>query len=230
MNSSVYLDSYIVFIYKKLSNESAFKNEMNNYIKNDKEDGEELQPNYNDEENKMGDLDISNISFYTIRSIKNDDIDDLINNIIVISSEVCGLGKSFRIKKNIKEEGKIYYHFPLGGKLTKKIIYQKILDLFERIKAERIKDNRCVKKHENSEDKEDINEEYTEFDKVAIHLDIIETKDIDLVNEFLFSFLITKFYTNNENIIYIPNNIKIYIEVPNSTEDYSLDFLILNDY
>ena len=229
-NSSEYLDSYIVFIFKKLSNESAFKNEMNNYIKNDKEDGEELQPNYNDEENKMGDLDISNISFYTIRSIKNDDIDDLINNIIVISSEVCGLGKSFRIKQNIKEEGKIYYHFPLGGKLTKKIIYQKILDLFERIKAERIKDNRCVKKHENSEDKEDINEEYTEFDKVAIHLDIIETKDIDLVNEFLFSFLITKFYTNNENIIYIPNNIKIYIEVPNSTVNYLKKFGILKAF
>ena len=30
-NSSDYLDSYIVFIYKKLSNESAFKNELNNY-------------------------------------------------------------------------------------------------------------------------------------------------------------------------------------------------------
>ena len=57
-NSSNYLDSYIVFIYKKLSNESAFKNELNNYTKYDKEDEEEVQPNYNDEENKMGDLDI----------------------------------------------------------------------------------------------------------------------------------------------------------------------------
>ncbi len=227
-NSSDYLDSYIVFIYKKLSNESAFKNELNNYTKYDKEDEEEVQPNYNDEENKMGDLDISNISFYSIRSIKNDDIDDIVNNITVISSDVCGLGKSFRIKKMIEKDGKDYYHFPLGGKLTKNIIYQKISDLFEKIKVKR-----NVLNDENPEDNDDkkkINEEYTEFNNVAIHLDIVETKEIDLINEFLFSFLITKFYTNNENIIYIPNNIKIYIEVPNSTEDYLSKFGILNAF
>ena len=227
-DSSDYLDSYIVFIFKKLSNESTFKNELNNYIKNDKEDEEELQPNYHDEENKMGDLDISNISFHSIRSIKNDDIDDIINNITVISSDVCGLGKSFKIKKMIERDNRIKYHFPLGGKLTKNIIYKKILDLFKKIKV-----NTYVKKDENSEDnddKEEINEEYREFDKVAIHLDIVETKEIDLVNEFLFSFLITKFYTNNENIIYIPNNIKIYIEVPNSTVNYLKKFGILNAF
>jgi len=42
--------------------------------------------------------------------------------------------------------------------------------------------------------------------------------------------LITKFYSNNENIIYIPNNIKIYIEVPNSCEDYLTKFGILNAF
>jgi hypothetical protein len=203
---------------------------MNNYIKNDKEDGEELQPNYNDEENKMGDLDISNISYQSIKSIKNDDIDDILNNITVISSDVCGLGKSFKIKKMIEEEEKkIYYHFPLGGKLTKNSIYQKILDLFEKIG---IKTD--IEKEENSEDdddnKKDNNEEYSEFEKVGIHLDIIETKEIDLINEFLFSFLNTKIYTNNENIIYIPNNIKIYIEVPNSTENYLEKFGILKAF
>ena len=230
-NTSDYLDSYIVFIYKKLSNESAFKNELNNYMIYDKEDEEEEPPNYNDEENKMGDLDISDISFSIIRSIKNDDIDDIddiVNNITVISSDVCGLGKSFRIKKMIEFDGKYYYHFPLGGKLTKNIIYQKILDLFEKIKV-----NTNVENDDNSEDNDDkkeINEEYTEFNNAAIHLDIVETNEIDLINEFLFSFLITKFYTNNENIIYIPSNIKIYIEVPNSTKDYLTKFGILNAF
>ena len=58
--------------------------------------------------------------------------------------------------------------------------------------------------------------EYSEFDNVAIHLDIIETKETSLINEFLFSFMITRIYTDNQNIIYFPYNIKIYIEVPNS--------------
>ena len=228
-NSSDYLDSYIVFIYKKLSNESAFKNELSNYIITEKNEEEELEPVYIDEGNKMGELDISNISFQSIRSIKNDHIDDIINNITVISSEVCGLGKSFKIKKMIKDDDKKnYYHFPLGGKLTKNIIYQKILDLFEKIGV-----RTDTEKEENSEDDNNENEndkEYLKFENVAIHLDIVESKEIDLINEFLFSFLITKFYTNNENIIYIPNNIKIYIEVPNSTENYLEKFGILKAF
>ena len=61
-------------------------------------------------------------------------------------------------------------------------------------------------------------------------MDLIETKETSLINEFLFSFLITKFYTNNENIIYIPNNIKIYIEIPNSFENYLKKFGILNAF
>jgi len=56
---------------------------------------------------------------------------------------------------------------------------------------------------------------------------LIETKEVSLINEFLFSFLITKFYNNNENIIYIPDNIDIYVEVPNSSENYLKKFGIL---
>ena len=54
------------------------------------------------------------------------------DNIKVISSDVCGLGKSYIIKKMIKEEKSNYYHFPLGGVLTKKVIYEKILNLFKK--------------------------------------------------------------------------------------------------
>ena len=137
---------------------------------------------------------------------------------------MCGLGKSFKIKKEITNEKKTYYHFPLGGKLTKSVIYQKILDLFKKIK------NDSKKKSKDKTNNFQNHEEYSEFNNVAIHLDIIETKETSLINEFLFSFLITKFYTNNENIIYIPNNMKIYIEVPNSFENYLTKFGILNAF
>ena len=56
----------------------------------------------------------------------------------------------------------------------------------------------------------------------------MESEETSLINEFLFSFLVTKFYPNNGNIIYIPNNIKIYVEIPNSFENYLKKFGILN--
>ena len=51
---------------------------------------------------------------------------------------------------------------------------------------------------------------------------VFDSKDniVSGLNEFLFSFLITKFYSNNENVIYIPINIDIYIEMPNSFKDF----------
>ena len=42
--------------------------------------------------------------------------------------------------------------------------------------------------------------------------------------------MITRIYTDNQNIIYFPYNIKIYIEVPNSFEDYFEKFGILNAF
>jgi len=71
-------------------------------------------------------------------------------------------------------------------------------------------------------------EEDLGYNNVSIHLDIMVSEETSLINEFLFSFLVAKFYTNNGNIIYIPNNIKIYVEVPNSFENYLKKFGILN--
>ena len=48
------------------------------------------------------------------------------SNITVISSEFCGLGKTFKIKKMIENKKQKYFHFPLGGILTKKAISSKI--------------------------------------------------------------------------------------------------------
>ena len=124
-----------------------------------------------------------------------------LGNINIIISEICGLGKSERIKKLIN--GKNYFHFPLGGILTKDVIYNKLEKLLEKIKIY------------NCED-------------VAIHLDLTETKVISIMNEFFFSLLITKFYSNNENILFIPKDISIYIEIPNSFDDYLSNFCALN--
>ena len=47
----------------------------------------------------------------------------------------------------MKEKNEIYYHFPLGGMWTKKIIYEKILKLLQKIKNEvKIKKNEKIKK------------------------------------------------------------------------------------
>lgn len=43
-----------------------------------------------------------------------------------------------------------------------------------------------------------------------------------------FSFLITKFYINNEDIIYIPKDISIYIEVSICNNSYISKFDILS--
>ena len=101
--SRIYLDSNIVFLYKDLKNEIeiAFKNELEKYTKNHKKDENLLDSFINENDNKIGDLNISNILQSSIRSIQDN---DLLKNIKVISSDVCGLGKSFKINKMIKEE------------------------------------------------------------------------------------------------------------------------------
>ena len=229
--SKIYLDSYIVFVYQELDNESAFQQEIGKYRKepqiknvvNQSFDNQENEKE-DEEEKKIGDLNISNISKHSNVSVHENKLPKLLSSIRVITSDVCGLGKSFKIKKLIKESKK-YYHFPLGGKLTKNEILKKIDNLFKKIKKEAKKES-GDKRGKRNMDKEE--EEYSIFNNIAIHLDLTETKEISLINEFLFSFLITKFYTDNENIIYIPDNIQIYVEIPNSTENYLQKFGILN--
>ena len=122
-----------------------------------------------------------------------------LSNVQVFTSDICGLGKSGKIKKLIDEKEQKYFHFPLGGILTKDIIFEKLKNLLKKIKDENFKD-------------------------VAIHLDLTESREKSIMNEFLFSFLITKFYLNSENIIYIPKDIFIYVEIPNCFEDYISKF------
>ena len=179
-NTSSYMKSCLVFIYNKDS--ESFLNEINQF---------------NPKELKMRD-ELSNFS-----PLK----EELYKRTYIVQSEICGLGKSTLIKKRIKESRKIFIYFPLGGNITKEIIYKKLNSIMNEISS-KTKNN---------------------YDDIAIHLDMFNSKEniVPILNEFLFSFLITKFYSCNENIFFIPTNIEIYIEIPNSFEDFIGHFGIL---
>ena len=183
LNTNSYLKSCIFFIYQNLKNESTLIYELEKYTLKQQ-------------------VKIENIA-------KCHDNNYKIEGVKIFSSEMCGLGKSFKIKKIIKENKEKYYYFPLGGKLSKNIISEKLNELLEQIKQEK---------------NEDKNYNYN---NPSIHLDIKETEDIPELNEFLFSFFITKFYSYNDDIIYIPSNIKIYVEIPNCEENYLLKIGLL---
>ena len=121
----------------------------------------------------------------------------------IISSDVCGVGKSTEIRKNIENDKKQYIYFPIGGEFNRK-------DVINRLKKidQYLQDKRIPKK--------------------VIHLDLYDSKQIDLMKEFLYNFLITKLYGQNETLFYLSKDIEIKIEIPNGFVDFFLKFPILS--
>ena len=103
-----------------------------------------------------------------------------------------------------------YIYFPLGGSFSRDDLKNKgseiddPVDIFNRLR------------------KMNINNES------LIHLDLYDSDDIDLITYFLFEFLILKSYKRNEEILMLPNNIYIVIEIPNGFTDYESKFPILD--
>ena len=64
--------------------------------------------------------------------------------------------------------------------------------------------------------------------KIALHLDLNDLYNIKIIREFLFSFLILKFYSQKENIFFYGNEIMIKIEIPNSFINFLDIFPILS--
>ena len=60
---------------------------------------------------------------------KNKDYSSKLENVLAITSEICGLGKSGKNTKLIDYNNETYFHFPLGGILTKNIIFDKLENL-----------------------------------------------------------------------------------------------------
>ena len=130
-----YLNSCIIFIYERNSKENiSFLNEINRfetkvieYKSLNKKDGNSFE-NYIKKEKNIDDLSNKSLIF----SFKK----EIFENIKVITSNICGLGKSYKIKKMIKNDKKNYFHFPLGGILTKVVIFEKLSRLLKKIKKE----------------------------------------------------------------------------------------------
>ena len=175
-NTNEYMESCLIFIYNK--NSESFLYDMQ----------------------KLNPLPLPQVEKQSLKNIS------LYRNTHIIKSDICGLGKSTKIKNEIKNKSKNYIYFPLGGNIKKDYIYQKLKDLLKNIETK------------------------NDYDDIAIHLDLFENKEHSVLNEFLFSFLITKFYSNNENIIYIPQNIEIYIEIPNCYKDFMENYAILKSF
>ena len=65
-------------------------------------------------------------------------------------------------------------------------------------------------------------------DNCVLHLDLYDSDRTDLMMEVLFSILITRFYGQNEDIFFLPKNIPIKVEIPNTFINFFEKFPILN--
>jgi len=206
-----YLDSCIVFIYDKTNkNITPFLKEIEKYKYVEEEGMRVQEKEQQGTKNKFLKRHSTALKLNTLHIDSKNKCKDIgIKNIFVITSDICGLGKSETIKRKIKDNNKAYFHFPLGGILTKRTIFDKLQNLLNEIEIEISKNNKKYK-------------------DIAIHLDLTESEETSVINEFFFSFLITRFYTNDENMIYIPKDIHIYIEIPNCFNDYLSKFSILS--
>lgn len=184
----------IIFIYNKNISQNKFIEQIKkiasykNLSRKKKKENENNNPindiKFVQRQSTIGSISSSYLT--TQDKIEKKKLDVKIENVTIYLSNVNGTGKTFAIKNDIAEKDFKYKYFPFGGYLTKEIVYKKIKDLLE-----------------------DINKEEDNKSKICIHLDLYETEQKGIMNDFLFSFLFTKYYKNDENVIYIPKEINI---------------------
>ena len=63
--------------------------------------------------------------------------------------------------------------------------------------------------------------------KSVVHLDLYDTDNVSLMIEFLFSFLILRYYGKDEDVFYLSKDIEIKIEIPNTFINFIEKFPIL---
>ena len=133
-----------------------------------------------------------------IKEINKENIED--ENIKIVFSDFSGVGKSTYIKSQVKNK---YIYFPVGGVFTK----EEILERFQKLDNEKNINN---------------------ISDLLLHIDLYDTKQKSLMNDFLYFILVTKTFGNDNNIFHLSRNIKIYLEIPNSFIDMFEKFPILN--
>ena len=122
------MESCIVFIYDKENNNIApFLKEIDKLYIYD----ENYKNNPGDDQIGLINKPRSNSKKYdkstnVTENMNKKNILSELQNIMVITSTICGLGKTEKIKKMIKDAEKKYFHFPLGGIISKSIIYDKL--------------------------------------------------------------------------------------------------------
>jgi len=119
-----------------------------------------------------------------------------LKNTNVINSERCGEGKSTFIRTKTKNQPKIYIYFQIGGVFTRKSLFKRLI---KQIK---------------------IRKKQTQY---LLHIDLIYTELKDLVLEFLFKFLIMKYYNCDNNIFcYDQNQFEVFIEIHNEISNFEI--------
>ena len=132
-----------------------------------------------------------------IKEIKNEKIED--KNLNIVFSDFSGVGKSTFIKNKKKNE---YIYFPIGGSFTKEEI---------------------LKRLKNIDKEKSINKK----NDLLFHIDLYDTEQKNLMNDFLYFVLVTKTFAKDNNIFYLSRKIKIYLEIPNSFTNFFEKFPIL---
>ena len=119
----------------------------------------------------------------------------------IVYSDKAGVGKSTHIKSEAEKNNKTYIHFPFGGEFSRN-------EIITRLKNIKIKSSNAG--------------------KTIIHLDLYDSKQTELMKNFLYCFLVTKLYGQNENIFYLSKNVEIKIEIPNGFTNFFYKFPILD--
>ena len=123
------------------------------------------------------------------------------NKIMVVCSDHSGTGKSTYIKNKTKENE--YVYFPIGGIFTKENTLKRL---------------QILNKEKNIND---------QVKNLLMHIDLYDTEQKSLMNDFLYFVLFTKLYGQDNNIFYLSKKIKIYLEIPNSFTNFFDKFPIL---
>ena len=123
-------------------------------------------------------------------------------NVELISSKICGLGKSTIISKKAEKNRKIIY-LHIGGEMSKNELIQMVRKAFQ-------------------------DKVYSKSINYILHINLKQSNNTNLIKDFLFNLLILKKCEINENRIYIGSNINIYIELENNYYSYLNTYKILS--